>query len=120
MLCTFFVKSVEAGTAVVAVVGAAWACAMWAPFAVIGEELAGFDEDSNEGAKDGMRGRERASVGATMGLHNVVIAAPQILAALVCSFLFKLFELLGVEDGFGWVLRAAGMASLGAVWVGWG
>jgi hypothetical protein len=55
-----------------------------------------------------------------MGLHNIAIAAPQIVAAVACSVLFKCFEMARVEDGFGWVLRVAEFASLGCVWCGWG
>ena len=57
-------------------------------------------------------------VGSVMGLHNVAIAAPQVLAALLCSGVFKVLGMAGVEDALGWVLRVAGLAMLGAVWVG--
>ena len=51
---------------------------------------------------------------AIMGIHNMAIAAPQIIAALTCSCLLHLFKVFNVEDGLGWVLRAAGTAALGA------
>ena len=53
-------------------------------------------------------------VGAIMGIHNMSIAAPQIIAALVCSILFKIFQAACVEDGLAWILRAAGLAAMGA------
>jgi solute carrier family 45 protein 1/2/4 len=109
-------------------VGIPWACAMWAPFAIISEELAlsttDEDEDDGDVGIGDVQGKKiasgKGSVGATMGLHNIAIAAPQIVAAVACSVLFKVFEIFGVENGFGWVLRIAGLASVGCLWCGRG
>ena len=115
MLLTFFAHTVLAGTALVALLGISWALTLWAPYAIISEEITALAEE--EGSNP-TRGDADAKVGSVMGLHNVAIAAPQVLAALMCSGVFKVLGLLGVEDGLGWILRVAGIAMLGAVWVG--
>jgi len=73
-----------------------------------------------EGVENRHPQRTKVSVGASFGLHNMAIAAPQIIAALVCSVLFTIFGVLEVEDSFGWVLRCAGLAGLVAAWMSWG
>ena len=55
--------------------------------------------------------------GAIMGLHNVAISSPQILAALACSGIFSLAKMMGSQTGTGWVLRAGGGAALGAAYL---
>ena len=127
MLCTLFVRSHVSGIALVAITGASWAFAIWVPFALIGVEIAELklrrrgdgrhrivmerDGDDGDGDSDG---EKEEQAGAIMGIHNVAIAAPQIVAAVACSCLFRVFEALGVKDGLGWIMRAAGIAALGA------
>ena len=125
MFVTLTVTSQAAATLLVACVGLSWALTHWAPFAIIGNELGkelaarqslspsthGFSDDrlSNDGTE--------VQTGAVMGLHNVAISAPQIIAALACSFIFALARSLGSEDGTGWVLRAGGCATLVAAYL---
>ena len=98
-----------------ALLGISWALTLWAPYAIISEEITALAEEEGSNTE----GRDvDAMAGSVMGLHNVAIAAPQVLAALMCSGVFKALGLLRVEDGLGWVLRVAGVAMLGAVWVG--
>ena len=115
LFLTFFAHTVLAGTALVALLGVSWALTLWAPYAIISEEITMQAEE--EGGSPGRRDTD-AQVGSVMGLHNVAIAAPQVLAALICSCVFKVLGLLGVEDVLGWVLRVSGLAMLGATWVG--
>jgi solute carrier family 45 protein 1/2/4 len=49
MLSTFFVTTVRGATVVVMVTGVPWACAMWAPFAIVGEELTASTDSIDEG-----------------------------------------------------------------------
>ncbi|KAK5277258.1 hypothetical protein LTR16_010030, partial [Cryomyces antarcticus] len=89
MFTTFFVTSQLGGTLLVALVGLSWAVTLWAPFAIIGVELA--TRQRHRGSSDGEE--ELAfptddQAGATIGFHNVAISAPQIIAALACSGIF--------------------------------
>lgn len=123
MACTYFVHSVTAGTALVAVVGTSWALTQWIPYAIIGEEISSLNEVDAEDVWDESTFESRhrkPALGATFGLHNSFIAAPQILAALACSVLFKALEPLHVNDNYGWALRFAGLAGLAAAWMSWG
>ncbi|KAK5157609.1 hypothetical protein LTR04_005410 [Oleoguttula sp. CCFEE 6159] len=118
MFTTFFVTSQLGGTLLVALVGLSWAVTLWAPFAIIGVELA--TRQRHRGSSDGEE--ELAfptddQAGATIGFHNVAISAPQIIAALACSGIFWFAQSIGSQDGIAWVLRAGGRAALGAAYL---
>lgn len=124
MFATFLVTSQAAATFVVASAGLSWALTLWAPFAIIGNELAkrqSFQDSANfmDGEEDSSASSE-VQAGAVMGLHNVAISAPQIFAAFVCSGIFGLAKLAGSHNGTGWVLRAAGCAALFAAYLTYG
>jgi len=58
--------------------------------------------------------------GIILGLHNVAIASPQIIATIGSSLLFKLLaKPRGApgDDSVGWVLRAGGLAALVAAYM---
>ena len=113
MFATFVVNSVAGATVLVAFMGLSWAFSLWAPFAIIGTEIAArhqsLDEEWERPAEEG--------AGAIMGLHNVSMAAPQIVAALISSGIFWIAQVSGSQDGTGWVLRAGGIAGLGAAYL---
>ena len=118
MGCTFLARNYHSGIALCAIVGVSWAFTIWVPFALIGAEMSEL-RLRNMGAvplmhKDDDDADSEDQVGAIMGIHNMSIAAPQIIAALVCSILFKIFQAVCVEDGLAWILRAAGVAALSA------
>jgi len=55
-----------------------------------------------------------------LGLHNVAIASPQIIATLASSLIFKMAQKeRGVpgDDSVGWVLRFGGVAALVAAFM---
>ncbi|KAE9364790.1 hypothetical protein N431DRAFT_474362 [Stipitochalara longipes BDJ] len=56
--------------------------------------------------------------GAVMGIYNVSIAAPQILAAIGSSCLFWILGRLGIDNGeaVGWVIGLGGLSNLAAAW----
>lgn len=121
MSITFFIHTYISGVILLAVVGASWALTTWIPFALISVEIAEAKSQSrlqkrSMSKEDGRDGNEDQAA-AIMGIHNMAIAAPQIIAALACSCLLHLFQVFNVEDGLGWVLRAAGTAALGAAWM---
>ncbi|KAL6715234.1 hypothetical protein ACLMJK_007498 [Lecanora helva] len=116
MLLTFFATSQAAATFIVASAGLSWALTLWAPFAIIGNEIAAMQDTAgaNDDDDNGSSSSLEIQAGAIMGLHNVAISAPQIFAALVCSAIFWLARLAENPYGTGWVLRAGGCAALGA------
>ncbi|KAH0551447.1 hypothetical protein GP486_007338 [Trichoglossum hirsutum] len=110
MFSSFFIHSAVGGVVLISAVGFSWALTQWAPFALISEEIAGlqFQQRSSVGAAE-LVPRVQNQAGAVMGLHNMAIASPQIVAALACSALFRILQGIGVDDSLGWALRAAGL-----------
>ncbi|MCJ1482930.1 hypothetical protein MMC06_003096 [Schaereria dolodes] len=134
MCSTFFITSTAAGTALVGVVGLCWALSSWAPFALISAEISKRDairraRHAGRGSSDNIHSDSSSSkslvdsgdqAGVILGLHNVAIAAPQIIATLVSSVIFQLAQKPRGEpgdDSVGWVLRFGGVAALVAAYM---
>ncbi|KAM3481971.1 hypothetical protein MY8738_004179 [Beauveria namnaoensis] len=114
MLCTLVVRSVEAATALIGIAGITWAMTLWAPYAIISAEIS--HRDVLQRAQKQQRAREPAELaslerlqseevapvvedgedqdeaGVIMGIHNMSIAAPQILANVGSSIIFKIWQ----------------------------
>lgn len=73
--------------------------------------------DGTESRGDNTQPELRAGV--VMGIYNVSIATPQILAAIGCSCMFWILGRSGLNDGeaVGWVIRLGGVSSLAATWL---
>ena len=112
MFSTIFVGSSTSATVIVGIIGFSWAVTIWAPFALISEEVAARQLHGSNQDNTGVIGNNPDQAGAIMGLHNVSIAAPQIVAGLMCSILFRLFQAVGVEDTIGWTFRLGGISAL--------
>lgn len=129
---TFFVRSVPAATVLVALIGIPWAMTNWAPFALIAAEISKRDAirrgmleppPTTDGellarGEDPAEGADQAGV--VLGIHNVAIAAPQVIATLVSSAVFKALQKPRGETGdesVAWVLRFGGLAALVAAWL---
>ncbi|KAK0514369.1 hypothetical protein JMJ35_002986 [Cladonia borealis] len=121
MFATFFIRSQLGATLLVACIGLSWALTLWAPFAIIGNELSARqslrDCITDISGEEPPPASRDVQAGAIMGLHNVAISSPQIIAALACSGIFGLAKMLGSQTGTGWVLRAGGSAALGAAYL---
>jgi solute carrier family 45, member 1/2/4 len=137
MFATALTSSVNGIYLLVGLCGISWAITIWAPYTLISaqivqnmdysgdrmvskplmqheedmsEEEDGEDpRDHGDGADDSC---ERRS-GVVLGLHNVAIAGPQVVAAVACSAIFWLLE-GSSKDGVEWTLRAGGLAALAA------
>ncbi|KAB8349632.1 hypothetical protein FH972_023651 [Carpinus fangiana] len=76
------------------------------------------DDDDDDDARDATA--QRASqAGVVLGIHNVSIASPQVLATLGSSAMFWLLQRPRGQPGdgsVGWVLRVGGLCALGAAW----
>jgi solute carrier family 45 protein 1/2/4 len=118
MFSSFFIHSVSGSVLLVSVVGFSWSMTQWVPFGLISEEIAGLQLQKSGGiSAEELNPHIQDQAGAIMGVHNMAIASPQIVAALVCSVLFRLLEVSGVDDSLGWALRVAGLAALVAAWL---
>ena len=140
MACTFAVRTPAAATFLVALIGLPWALTLWAPFALISAEISKRDSlrrntlrlrrphsnpnsVQNLGARsddDALSEPGEDQAGVILGLHNVAIAAPQILATLMSSAIFRALQKprgVGGDDSVGWVLRVGGVAALAAAYM---
>ncbi|KAL8864410.1 MAG: hypothetical protein Q9174_007367, partial [Haloplaca sp. 1 TL-2023] len=97
------------------VVGLSWALSLWAPFALISAEISKRDAMARRTG-----GVNDDQAGVVLGLHNVAISAPQILATLVSSAIFRIAQKPRGEpgdDSVGWVMRFGGVAALAAAYM---
>jgi len=107
MLSTFLVDSWMGASVLVSYTGISWAMAQWVPFTIIGEAV------STHSRRENAQGHH----GAIMGLHNIAISAPQVLAAVTSSVILWIAREMKSEDSAGWVLRAGACATLGAAYL---
>ncbi|RDA92249.1 hypothetical protein CP533_5695 [Ophiocordyceps camponoti-saundersi (nom. inval.)] len=108
MFCCPLVSSVEAATALIGVAGITWAMALWAPWAIIGAEINrrdalartrkrssgqdATDEDDDATVTEEEAENDKDEAGVVLGIHNMAIAVPQIIATVGSSIIFKLWQ----------------------------
>lgn len=120
MLCAVLVRTVPAATVLIGLVGITWALTLWAPFAIISAEISRRDAllrqkrrafsppgaaGSSSNAASGFDGYtsdqdhkldgsedDVDQAGVILGIHNMAVAAPQIIATVGSSLLFKIFQ----------------------------
>lgn len=133
MASTFFIRTAKQATILTAFVGVPWALTLWAPFALISAEISKRDSEARKRAvsdrgRANLDGQDAASskqddqAGVILGLHNVAVAAPQIVATLVSSAIFKMAQKPRGEPydwSVAWVLRFGGLAALVAAFFTW-
>jgi solute carrier family 45 protein 1/2/4 len=131
MALTFFVRSTGGATVLVGAIGIPWCVTNWAPFAIISSEISKrdairrgiikpHDRESQLIAEGEDDGSGADSAGVVLGIHNVAIAAPQVIATLVSAIMFKLLQKPRGEAGdnsVAWVLRFGGICALVAAWL---
>lgn len=130
MSLTFFVRSVTAATALVGIVGLPWAITGWAPFALIAADISKRDAirrgaikppPTRAGAILAAGEDDTADqAGVVLGIHNVAIAAPQVIATIVSSLIFRALQKprgsIG-DESVAWVLRFGGVCALLAAYM---
>ena len=129
---TFLVHTTRSATILVALIGIPWAITNWAPFALIAAEISKREairrhqirppptEDGQllASGEDPAEGADQAGV--VLGIHNVSIAAPQVIATLVSSIIFRYLQKprgSTGDDSVAWVLRFGGLAALVAAYL---
>ena len=133
MASTFFIRTPTQAAILTACVGIPWALTLWAPFALISAEISKRDSEARKRdisvrgrnvieGQDAITGTKEDQAGVILGLHNVAVAAPQIVATLVSSAIFKLTQKPRGEPydwSVAWVLRFGGLAALVAAYFTW-
>ncbi|KAF2750303.1 hypothetical protein M011DRAFT_492539 [Sporormia fimetaria CBS 119925] len=133
MALTFLVNSTLTATILVALIGIPWTLTNWAPFALISSEISkrdairrGFLRPNNREAGLIAAGEDDASqensdkAGVVLGIHNVAIAAPQVIATLVSSVIFKMLQKprgTPGDNSVAWVLRFGGCCAIIAAYL---
>ncbi|KAI1743690.1 major facilitator superfamily domain-containing protein [Xylaria scruposa] len=118
MTSTLFARSIEAATALIGLIGITWALTLWAPWAIISAEISRRDvmyrakkqqlrhiaqvnERDQQIASDPLLNaegqsqdyeREPDQAGVILGIHNMAIASPQMIATLGSSVIFRFFQ----------------------------
>jgi solute carrier family 45 protein 1/2/4 len=108
MFCTVLVRTVTAATVLIGLVGITWAMTLWAPWAIISAEIS--RRDATKRAQKARPSSPHSSTDATLtpsaaeeaddedqagvilGIHNMAIAAPQIIATVGSSIIFKIWQ----------------------------
>lgn len=142
MFCTVLVRSVEAATALIGLVGITWALTLWAPWAIISAEISRRDAVARlrkqhmetlgrgdasapaantilEGEHSLQNDEDTDKAGVVLGIHNMAIASPQILATIGSSIIFKVFQKPRGTPGdhsIAVVLALGGIFTLIAAW----
>ncbi|KAH8815646.1 hypothetical protein F5884DRAFT_186759 [Xylogone sp. PMI_703] len=124
MFSTLVVRSLGAATALIGIVGISWALTLWAPFAIISAEVSKRDVlrrsrlAGRRAAQDDENMDDQAGI--ILGIHNMAVAAPQIIATLGSSIIFKFLQKpRGVpgDRSMSVVLAAGGITTLVAAYL---
>lgn len=96
MFSTLIISTPTVATIVVGIVGIPWAMTLWAPFAIISAEVSKRDalrrtqQSSREIIDPGDDNGDQAGV--ILGIHNVSVSSPQVIATLGSSVIFKILQ----------------------------
>jgi len=125
MWSTFFVTNTYGATALIALCGIPWAVTLWAPFALISSDISkrdaikrGFLRSATPSIRSGVNLENEDYVdqaGIILGLHNFSIAAPQVIATVMSSIIFKFLQKPRGSTGdtsMAWVMRFGGLAAV--------
>lgn len=108
MLATFLVSSANQASVLIAVLGICWAVALWAPFCLISYDTAKLREEAHAQQLQSPGSESETSYvhqpGVVLGIHNLFIAAPQVISSLMSSALFAIFN-----GSVAWVFRFGGI-----------
>lgn len=128
-LSTLFISTSGQAIVMFGLMGIPWGCALWVPFAMISEELGRIRDIKDFDATSDLQPMEVTELtphrliikkyqavehepGVILGIHNVFVAAPQVISSLGSSLVFKFFK----SDSLGMVFRFGGLATLGALY----
>lgn len=95
------------GTVLIAIAGLPWAVTQWVPWAVIGYETSRLGLTGSRGGDESGDSQS----GAILGVHNMAISLPQVLAGAIASAMYKIAESAGSQVPTAWVLASGGLAA---------
>ncbi|KFZ18229.1 hypothetical protein V501_01328 [Pseudogymnoascus sp. VKM F-4519 (FW-2642)] len=117
-ICMFsipFINTVTTATVLTGAVGISWAMTCWVPYALISTELSRLNEDRRPLGEE-----YETQTGILIGLHNMAIAAPQLVSTLASSLVFWMWNQEAGKndaDALAWVLMAGGFSALVAAYL---
>jgi solute carrier family 45 protein 1/2/4 len=126
---TFVVRTTLSATILVALIGIPWSLTNWAPFAIISSEISKRDamrrgviqpSYHDQSMDDDVQEEGEDQAGVVLGIHNVAIAAPQVIATLVSAIIFRMLQKPRGQPGdnsVAWVLRFGGCCAIVAAWL---
>lgn len=149
LFCTSLTRSPVASTCLVSLLGVSWAVTQWVPLALISAAITTqqsyrmmpernhslierpgatdtdyqrsyqADEEEEDVEEGGLVETGGLRAGAVMGVYNIAIAAPQIVAALGSSGIFWGLGRRELENNeiVGWAIRAWGFTGFIAAWL---
>lgn len=125
MFSTSVVRSISTATVLIGIIGISWALSLWAPFAIISAEVSKRDllyrkADVNQFNTNTSAEQSQDQAGVILGIHNMSIAAPQIIATVGSSIIFKFLQKPRGTPGdisFSVVLSLGGFSTLVAAWL---
>jgi solute carrier family 45 protein 1/2/4 len=117
VFCTLLSTSFLPTSILVSLLGISWAVTQWIPLALINLEIANSHSSSSSKSRQRTRKTpegEELQAGTILGLYNISIATPQIVAAVQGSAVFWMLGRVGVTGGeaMGWVIRLGSLAGL--------
>jgi solute carrier family 45 protein 1/2/4 len=123
MWLTFVVNNITLATILLGLVGVSWSVTQWAPYALISAEIS-KRHDVRRGLLQPGPGIEMLAsgeddladkAGVVMGIHNVAISAPQVIATIISSIIFKFLQKprgYPGDESVVWCLRFGGLCSI--------
>lgn len=119
ILSTFLVTSLWGTYILVGLCGISWAITIWAPFSLISMAIR-HDEEDEEEENNVDASRSYADIelrpGIVMALHNTAISAPQIVAVIISSIVFRVYgsstNVDGPDSGIVWTLRITALSAI--------
>ncbi|KAI1359541.1 major facilitator superfamily domain-containing protein [Xylaria arbuscula] len=131
MFSTLVARSIGAATALIGLIGITWALTLWAPWAIISAEISrrhAIYRATRQQLRritthaDSSREEEREpdQAGVILGIHNMAIASPQMIATLGSSIIFRFFQKpRGVpgDRSYSFVLASGGVFVLFAAYL---
>ncbi|TVY14345.1 General alpha-glucoside permease [Lachnellula arida] len=106
-------------TAIIGIVGIPWALTLWAPFAIISAEVSKRDA-LRRSRGNTIKESDEDQAGIILGIHNMSVSSPQIVATIGSSIIFKFLQKpRGVpgDRSYSVVLAAGGLSTLVAAFL---
>ncbi|KAJ5967985.1 MFS general substrate transporter [Penicillium viridicatum] len=112
MIALFWAVTMITAMIPIGLLGISWACTSWIPSALVSTKIS---QDIMRVSDDQTGRTEAFGPGLVMSLHNVSIAGPQILAALIASFI--LYTVPEPSNPLAYVLGVGGVFGLIGAWM---